>query len=319
MSSKASGAEVVRLFDSRQSTHYATSEQTQFELAQIFRALEAIGDLADGQPGDQGADLEPHHYSPIFRSFSAYGPASRQPSRGRLRPPAQIRLISNLIAKKKHTSKNGVSGQFASLLEREGMRVAECVSITPRYNENDFTAFTKPGSQFSFVPLNRSKEFEPDAVLRVDMVGEGMHFAAPARGRMYWPLIWCNGPAHDRTDEHCLGFSVVLDASLKIYLPAFGYAYAFNSPLKESTVCVSIDGCCLHEAEDKRGQSCGGYSAANHRPTALPGILMNCRSLEHAIIVNHFTSRNDRGTCILRLPYQTADHNWCNLRNYNEG
>lgn len=73
MTAAASGAEIVRPFDPSQTIHYAMSETTQAELATLFDALESISDLADGTPGDQGADLESHHYSPIFRALASYG------------------------------------------------------------------------------------------------------------------------------------------------------------------------------------------------------------------------------------------------------
>ena len=73
MTAHASDADNVRPFNPQQTTHYAMPEQVQFELADLFRASDAIADMADGQPGDAGAELDARHYAPIFRTLAAYG------------------------------------------------------------------------------------------------------------------------------------------------------------------------------------------------------------------------------------------------------
>lgn len=73
MTATASGADNVRQFNPRQSTHYAMSEEVQFELVQLFAALDTIADLAEGLPGEQGGEIEPRYYAPVFRTFASYG------------------------------------------------------------------------------------------------------------------------------------------------------------------------------------------------------------------------------------------------------
>lgn len=73
MTAQASGADNVRPFNPQQSVHYAMSEGVQLELDQLFKALETVADLAEGIPGAPGADLETHHFAPVFRAFASYG------------------------------------------------------------------------------------------------------------------------------------------------------------------------------------------------------------------------------------------------------
>ncbi|HTM81964.1 hypothetical protein [Asticcacaulis sp.] len=73
MTAQASGADNVRPFNPQQSTHYAISEGVQLELDQLFKAMETIADLAEGIPDSPGADLETHHYAPVFRALASYG------------------------------------------------------------------------------------------------------------------------------------------------------------------------------------------------------------------------------------------------------
>ena len=73
MSNNASGADTVRPFNPQNETHYAISQDVEFELRELFTAIGYIGDLSDGQPGDQGADLNPEHFGCIFRTLSRHG------------------------------------------------------------------------------------------------------------------------------------------------------------------------------------------------------------------------------------------------------
>jgi hypothetical protein len=73
MSNTASGADTVRPFNPQTETHYAISQDVEFELRELFLAIGYIGDLSDGQPGDQLADLNPEHFGCIFRTFSRHG------------------------------------------------------------------------------------------------------------------------------------------------------------------------------------------------------------------------------------------------------
>ncbi|MGA9659518.1 MAG: hypothetical protein WBQ60_10510 [Asticcacaulis sp.] len=73
MTAQASDADNVRPFNPQKTVHYAMSEGVQLELDQLFKAMDTIADLADGLPDKEGADLETHHYAPVFRVFASYG------------------------------------------------------------------------------------------------------------------------------------------------------------------------------------------------------------------------------------------------------
>ncbi len=73
MTATASGSDNPRPTPITDHIHYAVSEDVHLELDQLFLALDAISELADGMASDQGADLESRHYAPIFRTFSYLG------------------------------------------------------------------------------------------------------------------------------------------------------------------------------------------------------------------------------------------------------
>lgn len=73
MSEPAFGANVTRLFDPAKDTHYAVSEDAQFELRQLFAALEAVAQVMDTPPGHDAPEIQPDHIAPIFASFARHG------------------------------------------------------------------------------------------------------------------------------------------------------------------------------------------------------------------------------------------------------
>jgi len=73
MSDHAFGAANPRAFDPNTSTHYALSEFAQFELTQLFRAMAAVAQVMDTQPGQIAPEIEPHNIAPIFATFASHG------------------------------------------------------------------------------------------------------------------------------------------------------------------------------------------------------------------------------------------------------
>lgn len=73
MSDTAFGANVTRLFDPKKNTHYALSEDGQFELKQLFGALAALGYILDTPPGAEASEIQQELIAPLFFSFARHG------------------------------------------------------------------------------------------------------------------------------------------------------------------------------------------------------------------------------------------------------
>jgi hypothetical protein len=67
------GADESRAFNPQNEIYYAMSQDAEFELRELFQSMAYIGDLAEGQPGDQLADLGPDAFGCILRTFARHG------------------------------------------------------------------------------------------------------------------------------------------------------------------------------------------------------------------------------------------------------
>ena len=73
MSDPAFGANVTRLFDPQNHTHYAMSEDAQLELRMLFEAIAAVAQVMDTPPGQEAPEVEPGHLAPLFYTFANHG------------------------------------------------------------------------------------------------------------------------------------------------------------------------------------------------------------------------------------------------------
>lgn len=73
MSDPAFGANVTRLFDPKNQSHYALSEDAQLELRMLFEALGAVAQVMDTPPGQIAPEVEPALLAPLFFTFAKHG------------------------------------------------------------------------------------------------------------------------------------------------------------------------------------------------------------------------------------------------------